>query len=60
MKHNRCTDSTKQKPTAKDYCRSIVALMAPTESGRGRAAIGVFITADLWKRIYHNARKGAK
>ena len=40
------------------HCKTIRDLMATTERGRKRDSVGVFITEDLWKRIYLNARKG--
>lgn len=52
--------TTSRRPNARDYCRSIVNLMALTERGRKRDSVVVCIGSDLWKRIYLNARKGAK
>ena len=49
-----------KRPKASDYCTSIVNLMAVTERARPRDAAVVMIGAELWKRIYLNARKGAK
>lgn len=45
---------------SKRHCQSIVNLMKATEKARPRDGVLVCISADLWKRIWHNARKGAK
>ena len=45
---------------ARDHCQSIVALIAPTEKTRRHDDVAVMIGADLWKRIYLLARKGAR
>lgn len=44
---------------ARARCQAIATLMRPTEKTRPKDAVVVMITADLWKRIYDNARKGA-
>lgn len=44
---------------ARNHCQTIVALMKATEQMRRGEDVAVFISADLWKRIYLNARKGA-
>lgn len=49
-----------RKLTAKACCQTIVLLMGATERTRMRDSAAVLIGADLWKRIYLNARKGAK
>lgn len=45
---------------ARDCCQQIIIWMAPTEKTRRRDDVAVMIGADLWKRIYLEARKGAK
>jgi hypothetical protein len=44
---------------ARDCCQSIVALMKATEQTRRRDDVAVMVSADMWRRIYLNARRGA-
>lgn len=52
--------SATPQPSARDCCKSIVALMGATERLRQRYSVAVLIDAETWKRIYLNARRGAK
>ena len=45
---------------ARQICKNIVALMAPTIRLQQRDSVAVMVPADLFKRIYLQARKGAK
>lgn len=45
---------------ARDECQQIVIWMAPTERTRRKDDVAVMIGADLWKKIYLAAKRGAK
>lgn len=60
MKSSSSTTPLRRRSSARLHCKSIMELMAPTERTRRRDDVAVMIGADLWKRIYLNARKGAK
>lgn len=52
--------SSPRTPSRSLHCQAIKDLMAPTERTRRKDDVAVMVSADLWKRIYLNARNGAK
>lgn len=60
MSKSPSSATRKRREKARDCCQQIVIWMAPTEKTRRRDDVAVMIGADLWKRIYLQAKRGAK